>query len=247
VPAHDGLGANEERTPALARQNPACCSQESAIRHPVDGPLKDRNLVTKHEILKADLLDGALPAGEHAEQPTKQHVEERGERRARPRFCHAWLARRQRCPGSWSGRARSSICTPRDGALACNLSEGEKTAIAFSYFLVKVKEVGFRKEEGIVVIDDPISSLDSNFVFHCFSLIKNNFSDAGQLFVLTHNFELFNLVKSWFCSKKKCNELCGFYMIKNGVEDGVRYADLCPLESTLLKFRSEYHTTCSRS
>jgi hypothetical protein len=32
--------------------------------------------VTKHEILKADLLDGAVPAGEHAEQPTKQQVEE---------------------------------------------------------------------------------------------------------------------------------------------------------------------------
>jgi len=33
-------------------------------------------VLTKHEILKADLLDGALPAGEHAEQPTKQHVED---------------------------------------------------------------------------------------------------------------------------------------------------------------------------
>jgi wobble nucleotide-excising tRNase len=97
----------------------------------------------------------------------------------------------------------------REGEPACNLSEGEKTAIAFSYFLVKVQEAGFKKEEGVIVIDDPISSLDSNFVFHCFSLIKNNFNDAGQLFVLTHNFELFNLIKSWLRSKNKCNELCG--------------------------------------
>jgi len=30
-------------------------------------------------------------------------------------------------------------------------------------------------------------------------------------------------------------------MIENGVEGGLRCADLCRLESTLLKFRSEYH------
>jgi hypothetical protein len=55
VPAHDGLGANEERTPALAGQDPACCSQQCAIPHPVDGALhltaKDRHLVTKDEDL----------------------------------------------------------------------------------------------------------------------------------------------------------------------------------------------------
>jgi len=140
-----------------------------------------------------------------------------------------------------------SYVIQRDGEAACNLSEGEKTAIAFSYFLVKVMETGFKKKEGVIVIDDPISSLDSNFVFHCFSLIKNNFGDAGQLFVLTHNFELFNLVKSWLCTKEDKRRRqgrpgeCGFYMIENGVENGMRYAELCALESTLLRFRSEYH------
>lgn len=135
----------------------------------------------------------------------------------------------------------------REGEHACNLSEGEKTAIAFSYFLVKVKEAGFTKADGVVVIDDPISSLDSNFVFHCFSLIKNHFGDAGQLIVLTHNFELFNLVKTWLCTKedhrkrKNLPEECRFYMIENWVENDVRCADLCPLENTLLKFKSEYH------
>lgn len=129
----------------------------------------------------------------------------------------------------------------RDGETACNLSEGEKTAIAFSYFLVKVEEAGFRKQDGVIVVDDPISSFDSNFVFHCFSLIKNHFGRSGQLIVLTHNFELFNLVKSWFCSMKKRDELCGFYMIENSSRGGERYADLCLLEDTLLKYRSEYH------
>ena len=35
--------------------------------------------MTQHEILEADLLGDAIPGGEHAEQSTKHHVEERGE------------------------------------------------------------------------------------------------------------------------------------------------------------------------
>ena len=59
----------------------------------------------------------------------------------------------------------------RDGKIAKNLSEGEKTAIAFSYFVVKVEEKEFKIKDGIIFIDDPISSFDSNFIYHTFSLI----------------------------------------------------------------------------
>jgi hypothetical protein len=55
VPAHHGLGANEERSPAPAWQDPACRGQQCAIPHPVDGALhlaaKDRDLATKDEDL----------------------------------------------------------------------------------------------------------------------------------------------------------------------------------------------------
>jgi hypothetical protein len=37
---------------------------------------KDRYLVAKHEILNLNLLDGAIPRGNHAEQSTKHHIEE---------------------------------------------------------------------------------------------------------------------------------------------------------------------------
>jgi wobble nucleotide-excising tRNase len=40
-----------------------------------------------------------------------------------------------------------------------NLSEGEKTAIAFIYFVVKLTENNNKLKETIVVVDDPISSL----------------------------------------------------------------------------------------
>ncbi|MBF0472908.1 MAG: AAA family ATPase [Nitrospirae bacterium] len=125
----------------------------------------------------------------------------------------------------------------RNNNPANNLSEGEKTAIAFSYFIVKVKERNFKIEDGIFFIDDPISSLDSNFIFHCFSLIKVYFKDAGQLFVFTHNFELFNFIKYWFNNKD------GFYMLENYMleNSNIRSSKIKELEDTLKKFKSEYH------
>ncbi len=149
----------------------------------------------------------------------------------------------------------------RDGDVAHNLSEGEKNAIAFSYFIVKTQEKGFKIKEGIIVIDDPISSFDSNFIYHCFSLIKNHFKDAKQLIVSTHNFEFFNLVKDWFeqknrkvesDNKKIANEAdkkpvpCEFFMVENIIENDKRCASIVPLEETLRKFKSEYHFLFSR-
>lgn len=149
----------------------------------------------------------------------------------------------------------------RDGDTAYNLSESEKNAIAFSYFIVKTQERGFKIKEGIIVVDDPISSFDSNFIYYCFSLIKNNFKEAEQLIVLTHNFEFFNLVKDWFerknrkvesDNKKITNEVdkkpipSEFFMIENIVENEKRCASIVPLEETLRKFKSEYHFLFSR-
>ncbi|MFA5551967.1 MAG: AAA family ATPase [Trueperaceae bacterium] len=77
------------------------------------------------------------------------------------------------------------------------LSEGELTFIAFLYFYHQLR--GSLTESGttasrVVVIDDPVSSLDSNILFIVASLIKGLFdeveSDDGpikQVLVLTHN------------------------------------------------------------
>jgi len=149
----------------------------------------------------------------------------------------------------------------RDHDVAHNLSEGEKNAIAFSYFIVKTQEKGFKIKEGVIVIDDPISSFDSNFIYHCFSLIKNHFKDPEQLIISTHNFEFFNLIKDWFeqkngkiesDNKKIANAAdkkpipCDFFMIENVIEDEKRCASIVPLEETLRKFKSEYHFLFSR-
>src|SRR6202000_1989075 len=85
----------------------------------------------------------------------------------------------------------------RRGKPAKRLSEGEKTAIAFLYFLVQLTDQDFEMEEGIVVIDDPISSLDASAIYQAFSFLKNGTKAAKQLFVLTHNFEFLKLLTDW--------------------------------------------------
>lgn len=129
---------------------------------------------------------------------------------------------------------------------AKNLSESEKTAIAFSYFVVKVGERNFKKSEGIIFIDDPISSLDSNFIYLCFSMIQNHFKEVKQLFISTHNFQFFNLVKDWFIGKNKRKREedilpCEFFMVESYAVSDSRNAKIIKLDPTLEKYKSEYH------
>lgn len=88
----------------------------------------------------------------------------------------------------------------RSGHKATNLSEGEKSAIAFSYFLTELKAL---REDAppklpttIIFIDDPISSLDSNHIFQVRSLLHSFFKqdDYMQLFISSHNFEFFSVM-----------------------------------------------------
>ena len=85
-----------------------------------------------------------------------------------------------------------------DGTLAeSTLSEGEITFITFLYFLQLAKGSTDKEtisEERILVVDDPVSSLDSNVLFVVSTLIKGIIKDIKdgvgnikQLFLLTHN------------------------------------------------------------
>ncbi len=85
-----------------------------------------------------------------------------------------------------------------NGTLAeTTLSEGEITFITFLYFMQLAKGSIDKErimEDRVVVIDDPVSSLDSNVLFIVSSLIKemikqikNNAGNIKQLIVLTHN------------------------------------------------------------
>ena len=128
-----------------------------------------------------------------------------------------------------------------------SLSEGERSAIALVYFIAKLKEDGNKIENTIVVIDDPISSFDSNHLFHANFFIKNECDNALQLFVLTHNFHFFTLQKEWIKSKtgkdannKNINLFC-IYLIKPKLINNVRNGNIENADNILSQFDSEYH------
>lgn len=82
----------------------------------------------------------------------------------------------------------------RGSSPATHLSEGERTTIALLHFLASVQEDVVAGDEPIVVIDDPVSSMDDSILFGASSylwteLVRKTF--ASQVFLLTHNFELF--------------------------------------------------------
>lgn len=133
----------------------------------------------------------------------------------------------------------------RNGEPALNLSEGEKTAIAFMYFLKSLEDTGFDAKTGVIVIDDPVSSLDANSLYCAFGFMKARTREAHQLFVLTHNFTLFRQVRNWFLrrpSQDRKQRPAQFYMLASGVDvDGKRNAALDPLDPLLHQFESEYH------
>ena len=126
----------------------------------------------------------------------------------------------------------------RFGRAAKRLSEGEKTAITFLYFIVGLGDQDFDLREGIVVIDDPISSLDSSSVYQAFSYLKNAVKDAKQVFLLTHNFEFLKLLLDWFSHGNQSDK--SYWMLhcsNTGV--GVRETELKPLDKVLTENRNE--------
>lgn len=130
----------------------------------------------------------------------------------------------------------------RTGTLevAHNLSEGEKTAIALVYFMIKLTENGNKVEDSIVVIDDPISSFDANHLFHSLAYLKATCEKCKQLFVLTHNFQYFKLVRDWMLKKNdKAKTRAQIFAIE--VEKtSPRRSVIMNAHTSLVSFGSEY-------
>ncbi|MFN3160475.1 MAG: AAA family ATPase [Rubinisphaera brasiliensis] len=132
------------------------------------------------------------------------------------------------------------------GIPAENLSDGEATAVAFAYFLTKLQELRSNFTNTIVFIDDPISSLDSNHVFQVTALIKNMFFEQShddkwrtkclQLFVSTHNFQFFDLLRE--LPKQKIKQTFRrMYMTRRVSESS---SQITPIPKTIANNRSEY-------
>lgn len=135
----------------------------------------------------------------------------------------------------------------RSGQPVSHLSEGERTAIAFLYFLKSLQDKTFDIVKGIVVIDDPVSSLDANALFSAFGYMKERTKQCGQLFILTHSFPFFRLVKNWFHHLPKQGKKAVerrparfFFLRSMQHTDGSRTSQLGPLDPLLQEHESEY-------
>lgn len=144
---------------------------------------------------------------------------------------------------------RNGYTVMRGGYPATNLSDGERTAVAFLYFLKSLEGTDFNLADGIVVIDDPVSSLDANSIFSAFGFLKSRTLKAKQLFILTHNFSFFRQVRDWFDAlneaakrvRPRPEQPARFFMLHATSHEGRRAAKLGPMDPFLTKFESEYH------
>jgi wobble nucleotide-excising tRNase len=134
----------------------------------------------------------------------------------------------------------------KGGKIARNLSDGERTAIAFSYFLTKLQELKPEQfEQTIVYIDDPISSLDANHLFQINAAIKENFfwknaenkwtTRCKQFFLSTHNFQFFDLVREL---EPKNQPRAQLYFLRKVSSTQSIFGDM---PKSLCKYSSEYH------
>ena len=135
----------------------------------------------------------------------------------------------------------------RHGVPADSLSEGERTALALLYFLKSLGDRRFDLRKGVVVLDDPVSSLDANALYLAFGFIRHRTQDAAQLFLLTHNFTFLRQVKNWFHhlkgqKKKEISQRpARFFMLDRVREMNVRCTTLRLLDPLLEQYESEYH------
>ncbi len=134
----------------------------------------------------------------------------------------------------------------KNGEVAKNLSDGERTAVAFAYFLTKLKELKAEQfKQTIIYIDDPISSLDSNHIFQVTAAIKEIFfskssegawtTNCKQFFLSTHNFQFFSLIREL---EPKKSEKAALYFIR---KINATQSMLSNMPTSLCKYSSEYH------
>jgi len=116
----------------------------------------------------------------------------------------------------------------RKDEVATELSQGERAAISFLYFLKTLDDKDFDRSRGVVVIDDPVVGLDEKSMSYAFNFLTDRVANVGQLFVLTHNLQFFQQVKAWFSIDMNIKSSACYYKLDCTVESGTRYSKLVP-------------------
>lgn len=147
-----------------------------------------------------------------------------------------------------------------DGSIAENLSEGERNFIAFLYFYHRVRGSMSSEElkEKIVVIDDPVSSMDSTALFLVSAIVREminvcrnnteylNPKVSGdyikQLFVLTHNVYFHREITYQQVGYYNCTS---FYMIRKS--DNISCVKLCKRQNKEIPTEEENYNPVQNS
>ena len=130
-----------------------------------------------------------------------------------------------------------------DGSIAQNLSEGEKTALTFCFFLTQFSAEGRDKKRLVIVIDDPVSSLDGNAQTYAYGLIKKHTKRVAQVILLTHNLKLMHMAKRAFFRGVNFADTVPQGLLFVDCRDdgkGSRESALVKMPSHLAKYDSEY-------
>jgi wobble nucleotide-excising tRNase len=132
-------------------------------------------------------------------------------------------------------------------------SEGEKTAIALCYFLSTLEAEGRALKDLVVVIDDPISSLDTKAMNYACALVLKKLEKVGQLIVLTHNHHCMNeFKKAWKARAYPRNHetlptaRLLYVDVQLPENSATRSARIVEMSHLLREYDSEYHFLCQK-
>ena len=139
----------------------------------------------------------------------------------------------------------------RGGAVAETVSEGERTAIALLYFLKSLQDERFDLKRAVVVLDDPVSSLDANSLFAAFAFIRSWTEEAKQLFILTHNHSFFRQVRNWFGHMNRGKDepkkpAARFFMLEPRLSGRGRVGIIRELDDLLKEYETDYQYLFAR-
>jgi wobble nucleotide-excising tRNase len=238
---------NDETTNFDKRKEKNIKKIETHFLSTIDQSVKDADgeiLSVKAEIDKCN--DGDPEAGDLGLEPLKALIKDN---RAKIANSHQAATDLSKKLSSFLGRddlkfepEGEGYRITRFGRAAKRLSEGEKTAITFLYFVVGLTDQNFDLAEGIVVIDDPISSLDSSSVYQAFAYLKNAVKDAKQVFLFTHNFDFLKLLLNWLQNIRKPaqNGKSTYWMLHCTMTGATsRETEIKPLDKVLLQHKNE--------
>jgi len=121
-----------------------------------------------------------------------------------------------------------------------SLSEGERNFLALAYFLLSINnEDNPIDKDSVIVIDDPVSSLDSDSLFQVFAILSGEIESRPdrQYFILSHNLDIFgHLLQSYRKDGKIRDDMVKFFQIslKN------TGSTIQELDNSLKNYRSDY-------